>query len=36
MGKGEVVYSDAEPDKWQTISPEGIIETLWEVACKKR
>lgn len=36
MGKGKVVYSDADPDRWEPVPPQSVIGALWKFACGKR
>jgi hypothetical protein len=33
MGKGNTVYSDSEPAQKAPVSPESMIEDLWEYSC---
>jgi hypothetical protein len=35
MGKGKVIHYKSNPLEWMTISPKGIDETLWKIACGK-
>jgi hypothetical protein len=35
MGKGNVVFSDSEPDQWRSIPPDSRGENMWSVACGK-
>jgi hypothetical protein len=35
MGKGRVVHYKSRPLEWMTVSPKGIDETLWKIACSK-
>jgi len=36
MATGKLVYSNANPDKWQPILPGSVGEALWQFACRKR
>ena len=36
MGKGYIVYSDADTDPWQPVAAGSTVELLWRVACGKR
>jgi surface-adhesin protein E len=35
MGKGDVVYSDSDEDKWEPVEPGSVGKTLWKFACGK-
>lgn len=35
MGEGQVVYSNRDPDEWESVSPGSVAKTLWEIACGK-
>ena len=35
MGEGEVLGTSTDPGKWQPVSPDTLVETLWEFACGK-
>ncbi len=35
VGEGQVVYSNSDPDDWESISPGSVAKTLWEIACRK-
>ena len=36
MARGELSYSNTDPDNWRPVSPGSIAETLWKLACHKR
>lgn len=36
MGSGEIVLSDAKPDKWGPVTPDSGVETFRNFACGKR
>jgi hypothetical protein len=33
MGKGTVVHTDSDPDKWQPVYPGSVGQILWKRAC---
>jgi len=33
MGEGKAIYTDESPHEWEEISPGGLSETLWKIAC---
>lgn len=35
MGKGEVVLSTVEPDRWAPVEPGTMAEVKWKIACDK-
>ena len=36
MGTGEVVWRNANEQKWEPVVPESIGQTLWEFTCRKK
>lgn len=36
MGTGEVVWRNANEQKWEPVVPESIGQTLWEFTCGKK
>jgi len=34
-GKGKVVYTDSYEGKWIPVAQQGVVRTLWKVACSK-
>ena len=36
MGRGKVVFSHSDPEKWTPIGPDSIGETFWKIACGRR
>jgi surface-adhesin protein E len=36
MGQGDITHSDAEPGRWESVSPGGASEALWALACRKQ
>ena len=36
MGEGEVVYTNADSDRWEPVPPRSVIGALWKLACEKR
>jgi len=36
MGRGRVVYKTAEEQRWASVVPRSIDQTLWKVACSKQ
>ena len=36
MGAGKVVGTVSSPGEWNPIPPDSILETIWEIACRKR
>lgn len=35
MGEDEVLGTSTDPGKWRPVSPDTLVETLWEFACGK-
>ena len=36
MGRGKVVLSNSDEDKWIPVAPETIEQSLWTVACSNK
>lgn len=36
MGKGTVVYTDSSEGTWIPVTPQGVVQALWKVACGKK
>ena len=36
LGKGRMIYSDANPHKWEPVRPGSAREALWKIACGKK
>ena len=36
MGKGTVVHTDSTEGKWIPLTPNGVDQALWTVACSKK
>jgi hypothetical protein len=35
MGKGDVVFSNSDEQKWKPVAPGSVGQTLWKAACAK-
>jgi hypothetical protein len=35
MGRGNVVHINSDEEKWESVEPSSLGNTLWKVACKK-
>jgi hypothetical protein len=33
MGEGKAIYTDETQHEWEAVSPGGLSETLWKIAC---
>jgi hypothetical protein len=36
MARGETVFKDSHPEKWEPVPPNSVGEGLWKFACAKR
>jgi hypothetical protein len=36
MGEGNILYSNTDANKWNTVMPKSISEALWKIACGKK
>jgi hypothetical protein len=36
MGRGNVVFSDSDEQKWEPVQPGSVDQILWKVACAKK
>ena len=36
MGAGGAIYKDSKVGNWMAVSPNSVVENLWEIACGKK